>query len=78
LSYFFRFEEAWSNCEKLNEKDAWLKLGQSAIANLNVEFGKRDVSLILYYGIKICYIKFNCTQLFACIDKWKMQQWYGH
>ncbi|XP_071642364.1 WD repeat-containing protein 19 [Temnothorax longispinosus] len=36
-----RFQQAWNSCEKLNEKDAWLKLGQSAIANLNVEFAIR-------------------------------------
>ena len=45
---FFRFQQAWSSCEKLNDKDTWLKLGQSAIANLNVEFGKCNVILLLY------------------------------
>ncbi|XP_014487118.1 PREDICTED: WD repeat-containing protein 19 isoform X1 [Dinoponera quadriceps] len=36
-----RFQQAWNSCEKLNEKDAWLKLGRSAIANLNIEFAIR-------------------------------------
>lgn len=53
FALFVRFQQAWNICEKLNEKNAWLKLGQSAIANLNVAFGKHKVSSILYYGIKI-------------------------
>ncbi|XP_076676074.1 intraflagellar transport protein Oseg6 isoform X2 [Andrena cerasifolii] len=36
-----RFQQAWSTCEKINEKESWLKLGESAIANLNMEFAIR-------------------------------------
>lgn len=46
--FLFRFQQAWNSCEKLNEKDAWLKLGQSAIANLNVEFGKMIIFNFIY------------------------------
>lgn len=41
IVFYFRFQQAWNTCEKLNKKDTWLKLGQSAIASLNVEFGKK-------------------------------------
>ncbi|XP_076236024.1 intraflagellar transport protein Oseg6 isoform X2 [Calliopsis andreniformis] len=33
-----RFQQAWITCEKINEKESWLKLGESAIANLNIDF----------------------------------------
>ncbi|XP_078047935.1 intraflagellar transport protein Oseg6 [Augochlora pura] len=36
-----RFEQAWSTCEKINEKESWLKLGESSIANLNIDFAIR-------------------------------------
>ncbi|CAK9825837.1 WD repeat-containing protein 19 [Anthophora retusa] len=36
-----RFQQAWNTCEKINEKGSWLKLGESAIANLNIEFAIR-------------------------------------
>lgn len=36
-----RFDHAWNTCEKLNEKDSWLKLGRSAITNLNINFAIR-------------------------------------
>ncbi|KAK2581953.1 hypothetical protein KPH14_002396 [Odynerus spinipes] len=47
-----RFEHAWNICEKLNDTDLWLKLGQSALANLNIEFAIQvyrhleDVSMV--------------------------------
>nr|KAF7387626.1 hypothetical protein H0235_018348 [Vespula pensylvanica] len=36
-----RFDNAWNICDKLNDNDLWLKLGQSAVANLNIEFAIR-------------------------------------
>ncbi|XP_076276053.1 intraflagellar transport protein Oseg6 [Lasioglossum baleicum] len=36
-----RFEQAWNTCEKINERESWLKLGESSIANLNVDFAIR-------------------------------------
>ncbi|XP_033342026.1 intraflagellar transport protein Oseg6 [Megalopta genalis] len=36
-----RFEQAWNTCEKINEKESWLKLGESSIANLNIDFAIR-------------------------------------
>ncbi|KAG7198199.1 hypothetical protein KM043_005609 [Ampulex compressa] len=36
-----RYQRAWSICEKLNNKDLWIKLGQCAVANLNIELALR-------------------------------------
>ncbi|XP_024939624.1 WD repeat-containing protein 19 isoform X2 [Cephus cinctus] len=36
-----RFEHALDSCEKLNDPDAWIKLGQSAMANLDIDFAVR-------------------------------------
>ncbi|XP_012288065.1 WD repeat-containing protein 19 [Orussus abietinus] len=36
-----RFQQAWDTCEKLNEKEYWLKLGKSAMSNLNIDLGIR-------------------------------------
>ncbi|XP_053973375.1 WD repeat-containing protein 19 [Hylaeus volcanicus] len=36
-----RFQQAWNTCEKINEKESWLKLGESAIVNLNINFAIR-------------------------------------
>ncbi|XP_076760750.1 intraflagellar transport protein Oseg6 [Xylocopa sonorina] len=36
-----RFQQAWITCEKINEEESWLKLGESSIANLNIDFAIR-------------------------------------
>ncbi|XP_066602951.1 WD repeat-containing protein 19 [Prorops nasuta] len=36
-----RYQMALSTCEKLNSREHWVKLGESAIANLNVDFAIR-------------------------------------
>lgn len=36
-----RFQQAWNICEKIDEKESWLKLGENAIANLNIDFAIR-------------------------------------
>ncbi|XP_003402665.1 WD repeat-containing protein 19 [Bombus terrestris] len=36
-----RYQQAWETCERINEKDSWLKLGEIAIANLNIDFAIR-------------------------------------
>ncbi|XP_017879178.1 WD repeat-containing protein 19 isoform X2 [Ceratina calcarata] len=36
-----RFRQAWTTCERINEKESWLKLGESSIASLNVDFAIR-------------------------------------
>ncbi|XP_051161969.1 WD repeat-containing protein 19 [Leptopilina boulardi] len=47
-----RFQEAWEACEILNDKDCWLKLGQTALENLNIDFALQvyrhieDVSMV--------------------------------
>ncbi|XP_033222946.1 WD repeat-containing protein 19 isoform X2 [Belonocnema kinseyi] len=33
-----RFQQAWEACEILNDRNCWLKLGQRALASLNIEF----------------------------------------
>lgn len=35
-----RFSEAWNSCEALDEIDVWRKVGEAAIADLNIDFGK--------------------------------------
>ncbi|XP_015117789.1 WD repeat-containing protein 19 [Diachasma alloeum] len=36
-----RFPQAWSTCEMLNDRDYWVKLGKSALANLEIEMAMR-------------------------------------
>lgn len=48
---YFRFEQAWITCEKINEKESWLKLGENAIANLNIDFGIRFFFIIIIITI---------------------------
>lgn len=50
---YFRFEQAWITCEKINEKESWLKLGENAIANLNIDFGIRFFLLLLLLPLYI-------------------------
>lgn len=35
-----RFSEAWLFCDAVDEVDLWRKMGEAAIAELNVEFGE--------------------------------------
>lgn len=35
-----RFSEAWLFCDAVDEPALWRKMGEAAIADLNVEFGK--------------------------------------
>nr|XP_012136574.1 PREDICTED: WD repeat-containing protein 19 isoform X4 [Megachile rotundata] len=36
-----RFQQAWNTCEQINQKESWLMLGESAIANLDIDFAIR-------------------------------------
>lgn len=38
-----RFSEAWLFCDAVDEADLWRKMGEAAIAELNVEFGIWDI-----------------------------------
>ena len=42
LIYIFenRFQQAWDTCNRLNDRNEWLKLAESALVNLNLEIGK--------------------------------------
>lgn len=51
-----RFAEAWLFCDAIDEIEQWKKLGEAAIADLNVEFGKFKIVLsvcILFFKLEI-------------------------
>lgn len=52
-----RFSEAWLFCDAVDEDEMWRKLGEAAIADLNVEFGM----FYMQVWIKVPWVKFYCT-----------------
>lgn len=35
-----RFDEAWKTCQMLNNKESWIQLGEAALRNIEVDFGR--------------------------------------
>lgn len=48
-----RFSEAWLFCDAVDEVDMWKKMGETAVAELNVEFGRKHFHSIASYFIVI-------------------------
>ena len=40
-----RFGDAWLMASKLNHKEDWMELGTMALHSLNIDFGKRMISI---------------------------------
>ncbi|KAJ8726786.1 hypothetical protein PYW08_015183 [Mythimna loreyi] len=72
-----RFSEAWLFCDAVDEVDLWRKMGEAAIAELNVEFAIRvytrlsDVAMVwaLEDASHIEDLSILCGMLCACLCK---------
>ncbi|KAF9815163.1 hypothetical protein SFRURICE_006727 [Spodoptera frugiperda] len=72
-----RFSEAWLFCDAVDEVELWRKMGEAAIADLNVEFAIRvytrlsDVAMVwaLEDASHIEDLSILCGMLCACVDK---------
>ncbi|XP_073967654.1 intraflagellar transport protein Oseg6 [Choristoneura fumiferana] len=72
-----RFSEAWLFCDAVDEQDMWRKMGEAAVAELNVEFAIRvytrlsDVAMVwaLEDASHIEDISILCGMLSACLDQ---------
>ena len=66
----FRFCEAWKTCQILNRKEAWEQLAESLLRNLEIEFGKVQVS---WFDLSRCTV--ICKTLSVCAHYWTEQHW---
>ncbi|CAK1578047.1 unnamed protein product [Parnassius mnemosyne] len=72
-----RFSEAWLFCDAVDEPDLWRKMGEAAIADLNVEFAIRvytrlnDVAMVwaLEDASHIEELPILCGTLCACLGR---------